>query len=172
MLPRPGLEHAIRTALARSRAVVLTGPRQSGKTTLARVFLGLDSPRYFDLENPLEARRLDEPIDTLSHRRQPRLATPSDRQPCRSRPAAVRHSNCGTGDVALLEDTGALSWADLVGGRSGALARRFRTDGAALSRYADADADGSTAAALARQRCQAAGQVAQGVSVIAGCCTR
>jgi predicted AAA+ superfamily ATPase len=62
---RRALEQAAATALARSRAVVLSGPRQAGKTTLARRFLDPGSPRYFDLENPLDALRLDEPISTL-----------------------------------------------------------------------------------------------------------
>lgn len=66
MLPRPDLELALRRALGRSRAVVLTGPRQSGKTTLAQTLLGRSSPHYFDLENPLDARRLEQPMDTLS----------------------------------------------------------------------------------------------------------
>ncbi len=66
MLPRKDLELAVKTALARSRAVVLTGPRQSGKTTLAQAILQRDSPNYFDLENPLDARRLEQPLDTLA----------------------------------------------------------------------------------------------------------
>ena len=66
MLPRPALETAVQRALARSRAVVLVGPRQSGKTTLARRFLDPGSPRYFDLENPLDVSRLDEAQTTLS----------------------------------------------------------------------------------------------------------
>ncbi len=66
MLLRAGLVHAVQTALARARAVVLAGPRQSGKTTLARAFLGPASPRYFDLENPLDAGRLAEPMATLA----------------------------------------------------------------------------------------------------------
>ena len=66
MLPRPDLEFAVKTALARSRAVVLTGPRQSGKTTLAQSVLDRRSAHYFDLENPLDARRLEQPMDTLS----------------------------------------------------------------------------------------------------------
>jgi len=69
MLPRPALESAVRAALARSRAVVLTGPRQTGKTTLARALLDWRSPNYFDLEDPASARRLDEPVDTLSQLR-------------------------------------------------------------------------------------------------------
>ncbi|MBL8347937.1 MAG: ATP-binding protein [Rubrivivax sp.] len=66
MLQRKSLERAVRTALARARAVVLAGPRQSGKTTLARAFLRPDSPRYFDLENPLDADRLADPMSTLA----------------------------------------------------------------------------------------------------------
>jgi len=66
MLRRAGLEHDVAVALGRSRAVVLAGPRQAGKTTLARRFLDTDSPRYFDIENPLDARRLAEPMATLA----------------------------------------------------------------------------------------------------------
>ncbi len=66
MLERTDLLLSATTALARSRAVVLSGPRQSGKSTLAQRFLKRDSPNYFDLENPLHAQRLAEPHDTLS----------------------------------------------------------------------------------------------------------
>ena len=66
MVPRQDLELAVKTALARSRAVVLTGPRQSGKTTLAHAILDRRSPNYFDLENPRDARRLEQPMDALS----------------------------------------------------------------------------------------------------------
>ncbi len=67
MIPRQDLELAVRRALERSRAVVLTGPRQSGKTTLAQTILDRRSPNYFDLENPLDARRLEQPMDSLRH---------------------------------------------------------------------------------------------------------
>ncbi len=66
MLHRPALEACVQRALARSRAVVLVGPRQSGKTTLARGFLDPASPQYFDLENPQDVARLDEAHTTLS----------------------------------------------------------------------------------------------------------
>lgn len=46
--------------------MVLAGPRQAGKTTLARRFLGPGSPNYFDLENPPDVLRLAQPLDTLS----------------------------------------------------------------------------------------------------------
>jgi uncharacterized protein len=39
----------IRSALRRSRVVALLGPRQCGKTTLARELVPSDSLNYFDL---------------------------------------------------------------------------------------------------------------------------
>lgn len=65
MLARTELEESIRKALARSRGVVLSGPRQSGKSTLARQFLSRQSPNYFDLEYPPHALRLEQPAQTL-----------------------------------------------------------------------------------------------------------
>jgi hypothetical protein len=62
---RTALLAAIRAALARRSIVVLTGPRQSGKTTLARELLAEDSPNYFDLEDPTSLARLDEPMTAL-----------------------------------------------------------------------------------------------------------
>ena len=56
---------SIRTALGRSRVVTLIGPRQCGKTTLAREFLPEDSANYFDLEDPISLSRLEEPITAL-----------------------------------------------------------------------------------------------------------
>jgi len=58
---------AVRAALARSRVVLLTGPRQSGKTTLARAFVAEDEPGYFDLEDPISLSRLEEPMTALAH---------------------------------------------------------------------------------------------------------
>ncbi len=65
MLDRPTATAAIRTALNRAPVVVLTGPRQCGKTTLARTFLSEDSVNYFDLESPASLGRLDEPLTAL-----------------------------------------------------------------------------------------------------------
>lgn len=64
-IARPALLEAIRTALDRRRIVVLTGPRQSGKTTLARELLAESSPNYFDLEDPISLTRLEEPMTAL-----------------------------------------------------------------------------------------------------------
>jgi len=55
----------VQTALKRSRAVGLIGPRQCGKTTLARQLVSVDSPNYFDLEDPSSLARLDEPMTAL-----------------------------------------------------------------------------------------------------------
>jgi predicted AAA+ superfamily ATPase len=65
MISRPWIEERIRRALARSRAVVLVGPRQSGKSTLARRFLPRSHPNYFDLESPASRMSLVEPMDAL-----------------------------------------------------------------------------------------------------------
>jgi predicted AAA+ superfamily ATPase len=51
----------VRSGLRRSRVVALVGPRQCGKTTLAREFVAPDSINYFDLEDPQSLARLNEP---------------------------------------------------------------------------------------------------------------
>jgi hypothetical protein len=66
MVKRLALLSQIRHALRRSRVVALIGPRQSGKTTLARQIVPPDSPRYFDLEEPTSLARLAEPMTALA----------------------------------------------------------------------------------------------------------
>ena len=61
MIHRQALSRRIETALARSRVVALIGPRQCGKTTLARHFVAAESANYFDLEDPVSLARLDQP---------------------------------------------------------------------------------------------------------------
>lgn len=65
MIPRPDILTAMKAALERSPVVVLSGPRQCGKTTLARQLLSPDSVNYFDLEDPASVSRLDEPMTAL-----------------------------------------------------------------------------------------------------------
>lgn len=65
MIPRDGIVNELNSALARSPIVVLVGPRQCGKTTLARELLNEDSINYFDLEDPASLARLDEPVTAL-----------------------------------------------------------------------------------------------------------
>jgi len=65
MIERTALHSSIKKALGRSRIVALIGPRQSGKTTLARQFVRSDSVNYFDLEDPVSLARLDQPLTAL-----------------------------------------------------------------------------------------------------------
>lgn len=67
MITRTSTIQKIRTSLARSRVTALIGPRQCGKTTLARRFVSPDSLNYFDLEDPISLARLDEPMTALAN---------------------------------------------------------------------------------------------------------
>jgi len=69
MLPRPVLLSALRAALDRAPVVAMLGPRQCGKTTLARQLVPVDSANYFDLEDPISLTRLDEPLTALGELR-------------------------------------------------------------------------------------------------------
>lgn len=62
---RTRLHLALQTALGRRPVVVLTGPRQCGKTTLARELLPATSPNYFDLEDPRTRMLLEQPMTAL-----------------------------------------------------------------------------------------------------------
>lgn len=66
MIERTALQQTIQQALARSRVVALIGPRQCGKTTLARRFVPPESVNYFDLEDPVSLVRLEQPMTALS----------------------------------------------------------------------------------------------------------
>ena len=65
MIPRNELIRHLKESLDRSRVVALVGPRQCGKTTLAREFVAPESPNYFDLEDPTSLVRLEEPMTAL-----------------------------------------------------------------------------------------------------------
>lgn len=65
MIERRDLKKRIRESLRRSRIVALVGPRQCGKTTLARAFMPVDSYNYFDLEDPSSLARLSQPMTAL-----------------------------------------------------------------------------------------------------------
>ena len=62
---RSRLEHEVRAALRRSPIVSILGPRQCGKSTLARQLAAARAHR-FDLENPVDVARLAEPQTALS----------------------------------------------------------------------------------------------------------
>lgn len=65
LIDRPQILAQLQTAVSRSRVVTLVGPRQSGKTTLARQFVAPDSLNYFDLEDPVSLARLEQPMTAL-----------------------------------------------------------------------------------------------------------
>ena len=65
MLKRPRLLARLRAGLKTAPAVLLLGPRQCGKTTLARQLAGELKSTYFDLENPVDLARLSEPMTAL-----------------------------------------------------------------------------------------------------------
>lgn len=62
---RPRLLSTVRAALERMPVVVLTGPRQCGKTTLARQIVDPSAPTYFDLEDPRARALFEEPMTAL-----------------------------------------------------------------------------------------------------------
>ena len=65
MIKRKGYIDFIKKALKRTRAVALLGPRQCGKTTLARELVDIRSPNYFDLEDPSSLIALADPMSIL-----------------------------------------------------------------------------------------------------------
>jgi predicted AAA+ superfamily ATPase len=65
VIPRPEWESALRSALRESPVVALLGPRQCGKTTLARGIVGADRSQVFDLEDAVDVARLSAPQRTL-----------------------------------------------------------------------------------------------------------
>lgn len=65
-LPRKDLQAHIARALRRSPVVTLLGPRQCGKSTLARQLAAQGAGRYFDLEDPVDLARLAHPQTALT----------------------------------------------------------------------------------------------------------
>ena len=57
---------AIREGFDTHPVVSILGPRQCGKSTLARMFCAEQNIVFFDLENPVDRRRLESPMQTLS----------------------------------------------------------------------------------------------------------
>jgi predicted AAA+ superfamily ATPase len=65
VIQRLDIKQRIETSLGRSRIVELVGPRQSGKTTLAREFVPPTSRNYFDLEDPASLIAIEQPMTAL-----------------------------------------------------------------------------------------------------------
>ena len=66
ILTRPRDEAALLSALARAPVVMLTGPRQAGKSTLARGTIRPSPGAFFDLEDYRDLARLAEPTLALA----------------------------------------------------------------------------------------------------------
>ena len=64
-LPRPTVIDQIARVLAVHPIAALLGPRQCGKTTVARMIGERQPSTYFDLENPVDMRRLSAPLTVL-----------------------------------------------------------------------------------------------------------
>ncbi len=65
MIPRPHALYRIVSVLRVHPIAALLGPRQCGKTTLARMIADREPCTYFDLENPIDIRRLSAPMTAL-----------------------------------------------------------------------------------------------------------
>ena len=65
MIPRPNGIAEIDRTLAIHPIAALLGPRQCGKTTMARMIAEREPSTYFDLENPVDLRRLTAPLNVL-----------------------------------------------------------------------------------------------------------
>jgi predicted AAA+ superfamily ATPase len=71
----------IQKALGRSPVVALLGPRQCGKTTLAREMIPSRHPQYFDLEDPVIAHLMENPMTALQNLRGLVVIDEAQRQP-------------------------------------------------------------------------------------------
>lgn len=81
MVTRTGYLERVRTGLRRNPVVALLGPRQCGKTTLARHFLAADEPNFLDVEDPAVAALLEQPMTALQSLRGLVVIDEAQRQP-------------------------------------------------------------------------------------------
>ena len=65
MIPRPEPISQINRSFQVHPVTALLGPRQCGKTTLARIIAQQEPSAFFDLENPVDVQRLSAPMQVL-----------------------------------------------------------------------------------------------------------
>jgi predicted AAA+ superfamily ATPase len=65
MIPRPEPIRQIEASFRVHPVTALLGPRQCGKTTLARIMAENEPSTFFDLENPVDIQRLSAPMQAL-----------------------------------------------------------------------------------------------------------
>jgi predicted AAA+ superfamily ATPase len=114
MIPRPALLKALRDGLKANPVVALLGPRQCGKTTLARALAESVTTSYFDLENPADLARLAEPMLALERVKGLAVIDEVQRRPdlfpvlrvlADRRPAPARFLVLGSASPGLLRQT-------------------------------------------------------------------
>ena len=161
LIPRAA-QALVAQALRRSPVVAIVGPRQCGKTTLARQLVPPDSPNYFDLEDPVSLARLDQRstalrglagvvvIDEVQHRPDlfPVLRVLADRDD-----APARFLVLGSAGPGLLRQSaeslaGRIEYVELTGLQAaevgaGKMPRLWVRGGFPRSFLADTDADGA-----------------------------
>lgn len=81
MINRDVYIQSVKKALARNPVVALLGPRQCGKTTLARQLLPSTHPQYFDLEDPVTGELMANPMTALQPLRGLVVIDEAQRQP-------------------------------------------------------------------------------------------
>ncbi len=81
MIVRKHYSDRVKKALGRNPVVALLGPRQCGKTTLARQMIPAGHPQYFDLEDPVVARLMENPMTALQGLRGLVVIDEAQRQP-------------------------------------------------------------------------------------------
>lgn len=81
MISRKQYADRVAKALKRNPVVALLGPRQCGKTTLARQMIPAGHPQYFDLEDPVVAQLMENPMTALQNLRGLVVIDEAQRQP-------------------------------------------------------------------------------------------
>lgn len=81
MIWRTAYMDQVREALRRNPIAMLVGPRQCGKTTLARQLLAGDSSTFFDMEDPAVRSALTEPMSALRDLRGTVVIDEAQREP-------------------------------------------------------------------------------------------
>src|SRR3989442_12917417 len=114
MTPRPALLKSVRDRLKPHPVAALLGPRQCGKTTLARGLAESVATSYFDLENPADLARLAEPMLALERVKGLAVIDEVQRRPdlfpvlrvlADRRPAPARFLVLGSASPELLRQT-------------------------------------------------------------------
>ena len=81
MIPRISYLNQLNRALTRNPIVAMIGPRQCGKTTLARQILPSDHANFFDLEEPAVAGLMENPRTALQNLKGVVVIDEAQRQP-------------------------------------------------------------------------------------------